>query len=142
MNGDIGWFTRKAAVNGLVKILPIAYKSVEILNDESKKRICNAFGSIIQRCCEPIDDLRSTACLKMGELLNNNKLKQLNIPNFNLLEKLFVFNDNDDFKSIDWMHADGFLRLVPLLGFSVYHLNALEGFILSSGLFFFFLIFV
>lgn len=132
---------RKAAINGLVQILPIAYNSIDILDEENKKRIVKAFGSIIQRCCEPIDDLRSTACSLITMLLNNKKLKQLKLPDFDLLQNIFLFNENNDdsFKAIDWMHAKGFLRLVPFLGSSAYHLNALEGFVLSSGLYLYFI---
>lgn len=112
---------------------------------EQKERIVKALGSIIQRCCEPIDDLRSSACSAIGLLLQNKTIKQLKIPDFDLLENIFLFNNNkflnfaeknqdyDNFKEIDWMHAKGFLRLMLFLGSSAYHLNALEGFVLSAG---------
>lgn len=137
VSGDIGRFARREAVLGLVQLLPIAYTTRKEIGAVEEDRISMAVGKIVQRCCEPIDSLRSASCEAMARLLNEFPLID---RDRDVLERVFVLKKNDDgsgdFESIDWVHARGFLRLEPLLDSEAYRRNALFGFVLSSGTYF------
>ena len=58
-NGDIGRFTRRAAIQTIGKLLPLAFnKQKGNLPVISQNQLDLAIGKIIERACESIDDLR------------------------------------------------------------------------------------
>ncbi|KAI1718603.1 tubulin-specific chaperone D [Ditylenchus destructor] len=144
INGNIGRFSRRAAVLAMCKILPLAHSA----NSINKETVNLCLAKVAQRCCEAIDDLRSTGCLAMTTLLDTN----LPIEDRELLEGIFKLpetprvvsgsrtlpmsrmgEEDEMFSEVDWRHSSGFLRLAKLLDSTVHKRCALEGFVLSAG---------
>lgn len=116
--------------------MPLWHKN---FNNESYK-INLSIGKIIQRCCEPIDDIRSVAACALGQMLKNHmKLEFVSkVNDLELLRNIFITREEnflavDEFKDLDWVHAKSFMRLKPLLNSNSFSEYALEGFILSAG---------
>uniref|UniRef100_A0A915NSY1 Tubulin-specific chaperone D C-terminal domain-containing protein n=1 Tax=Meloidogyne floridensis TaxID=298350 RepID=A0A915NSY1_9BILA len=144
-NGNIGRFCRRAAIEGIGKLLPL------IINEEDKILILQeqlnlSIGKVIERACESIDDLRQKASNVLTKLVtsikdNNNHPLHLYIKEFNLLEKIFYLKnkeeekeeENKEFSNKDWLTSKGFERLSLLLNSTTYGNFALSGFVLSAG---------
>lgn len=70
-------------------------------------------------------------------MLDTNKdLLKDKIDDWQLLCNVFIETKNDEFSELDWLHAQAFMRLKPLLNSNVFNEFALESFILSTGLLF------
>uniref|UniRef100_A0A915CUZ3 Tubulin-specific chaperone D n=1 Tax=Ditylenchus dipsaci TaxID=166011 RepID=A0A915CUZ3_9BILA len=124
VNGDIGRFGRRAAILALGKLLRPAISSEASL---AQPTVDLAIGKILQRCCEPIDDLRHTACSTMTDLL------ELCLLPIQEREDEHPGHHQEDFSDVDWKHSRGFMKLVRLLDSKLYKQYALEGLILSAG---------
>ena len=76
----------------------------------------------------------------MNDLLANGlKGKELLLSDRCLLESVFLNANRNDFgdsNSVEWRHAEGFLKLGPLLSSSVFGISSLTGFMQSAGIIF------
>ncbi|KAH7727513.1 beta-tubulin cofactor D family protein [Aphelenchoides avenae] len=127
MQGDVGRFVRKAAVQALCTLLVERGHA-----DVDKSRVDLAIGKILQRCCEPIDGLREDAATALIGLIRS----PLSIAERATLEAVFLSDDdtkNEYADRVDWRHRSAYLRLEPLLNAPTYKHCVLKGFVLSAG---------